>query len=301
MIKPLLQDDALLEDIAGAPDDGTNFHLWWLGQSGFLLKWRGHSVLFDPYLSDSLTEKYAGTDKEHIRMTERCVVPERLGFVEIVTSSHAHTDHFDASTLIPLAQNHERGPVPLVLPVANVNLARERLAGAKFTWHGLDEGKHLTLGEFTFTAIPAAHDLVEHDEFGHCRYLGFVVRFGPWTIYHSGDTRWYEELPNHLRGHKPDVVLVPVNGHDPVRRVAGNLDGIEAANLAHDCGASVAIPHHFDMFTFNTADPDIFTAACARINQRCKVLAAGERWSSRKLQPRQPVLAARPEVIRDIA
>jgi L-ascorbate metabolism protein UlaG (beta-lactamase superfamily) len=299
MITPTLQDDALVDDFVAAPDDGTNFHLWWLGQSGFLLKWRGHSVLLDPYLSDSLTAKYAGTDKEHIRMTQRCVAPERLGFVEVVASSHAHTDHFDAETLVPLAQSHH-GLMPIILPFANLDLARERLAAAEFSWHGLDEGKQVTIGEFTFTAIPSAHDLVEHDEAGHCRYLGFIVRFGPWTLYHSGDTRWHEDLPRLVGAHQPDVVLLPINGHDPKRQVAGNLDGLEAATLAHNCGASLAIPHHFEMFTFNTADPDLFTDACARLNQRCHVLRAGGRWSSQKLAPRQPVLAPRPEVFRDI-
>lgn len=39
MKNPLLQDEALLEDILSVPDEGGVFHLWWLGQSGFLLKW----------------------------------------------------------------------------------------------------------------------------------------------------------------------------------------------------------------------------------------------------------------------
>ncbi|MGZ9225209.1 MAG: hypothetical protein ACXW4M_06595 [Anaerolineales bacterium] len=49
--------------------------------------------MIDPYLSDSLTKKYAGTNKPHVRMTERVIAPEWLDFVEVVTSSHIHTDH----------------------------------------------------------------------------------------------------------------------------------------------------------------------------------------------------------------
>lgn len=153
MITPLLQNDTLLADIVSIPAADANFHLWWLGQSGFLLKWRSSSVLFDPYLSDSLSRKYAGTDKEHVRMTERCIAPEQLGFVDIVTSSHAHTDHLDAESLRPLA-----------------------------------------------------HQL--------------------------------------------------------------------------------AIPHHFEMFQFNTATPDDFIAECLRLGQEHRVLRCGERWSSSALLPR---------------
>jgi L-ascorbate metabolism protein UlaG (beta-lactamase superfamily) len=93
MIKPVLQDDAFLADVRSAPGDRLN--LWWLGQSGYPVQWQGHHLLIDPYLSDTLTEKYANTDKPHVRMTERVVAPEKLDFIEVVTSSHNHTDHLD--------------------------------------------------------------------------------------------------------------------------------------------------------------------------------------------------------------
>jgi hypothetical protein len=93
VIEPVLSDDAFLADVARSPLEGGGFRLWWLGQSGFLLQWQEHHLLLDPYLSDSLTKKYAGTDKPHVRMTRRVVPPERLGFVDVVTSSPT-----DAST-----------------------------------------------------------------------------------------------------------------------------------------------------------------------------------------------------------
>src|SRR5690348_5740210 len=79
--------------------------LWWLGQSGFLLVHNGRALLLDPYLSDSLTRKYAQTDKPHVRMTERVVEPAALGelrVLDVITSSHNHTDHLDSETLLPL-------------------------------------------------------------------------------------------------------------------------------------------------------------------------------------------------------
>ena len=48
-------------------------------------------LLLDPYLSDSLTQKYTATDKPHVCMTARVVAPERLDFIDLVTSSHNHT------------------------------------------------------------------------------------------------------------------------------------------------------------------------------------------------------------------
>src|SRR6266576_6392347 len=125
MIKPVIQDDAFLADVATARGDFEHFHLWWLGQSGFLLQWQGKHVLFDPYLSDSLTKKYAHTDKPHVRMTERVVAPERLNFIDVVTSSHNHTDHLDPDTLGPLLRANPR--MDLVIPEANREFVVNRL------------------------------------------------------------------------------------------------------------------------------------------------------------------------------
>src|SRR5439155_813953 len=83
-------------------------HLWWLGQSGFLVKLDDRYLLLDPYLSDSLTEKYEGTPTPHVRMTRRVVDPARLAFVDVVTASHGHTDHLDPLTLRGSRTRRER-------------------------------------------------------------------------------------------------------------------------------------------------------------------------------------------------
>src|SRR5437762_8221755 len=117
MIRPFLQDEAFVDDVAVAREANDQFHLWWLGQSGFLLQWQGRHLLLDPYLSDSLTLKYAATDKPHVRMTERVIAPERLTFIEVATSSHNHTDHLDPDTLGPLLKANPK--MELVIPEAN--------------------------------------------------------------------------------------------------------------------------------------------------------------------------------------
>lgn len=280
MIKPVLQDDAFLADVRAARSD-DHFFLWWLGQSGFLIRWRDHFLLFDPYLSDSLTKKYAQTDKPHVRMTERVVAPEKLNFLDVVTSSHNHTDHLDAETLLAI-----RGASPsaaLLIPEANREFVANRLQCARELPIGIDAGQSVTAGGFTFYAVPAAHEKIDRDTQGRCQYLGYVVKFGPWTIYHSGDTVRYDGMVEELNDYEIDVALLPINGAAPERRVAGNLDGPEAAALANDISARLVIPCHYEMFAFNTATPDAFVAACQKLGQRQQVLRAGERWSSGEL------------------
>ena len=269
-------DEVLLADIANKHNESNDerFGIWWLGQSGFLIKWQGYSMIFDPYLSDSLTKKYAETDKPHVRITEQVVAPERLQGIVAVTSSHIHTDHLDAETLIPLKKANP--DLKLVLPEANIDFATDRLHENPPEMLGLDAGTVVEVGPFTFTGVAAAHNTIEKDDAGRCRFIGFVVSFGPWTVYHSGDTLWHDGLVNALLPHQPQLLMLPINGNKPERRVAGNLNGTEAAALAKAVGARAVIPCHYDMFTFNTDSPKEFETVCESLQQPCHVLANGQ-------------------------
>ncbi len=276
MIEPALKDDAFLADVRQARNDTGGFHLWWLGQSGYLVQFDGRHLLLDPYLSDSLTKKYAATDKPHVRMTELVVKPERLDFVDVATSSHNHTDHLDAETLIPLRRANLG--IRFVVPEANRDFAARRLDVEPSSLLGVDAGTSVACADFEFHGVPAAHEVLERDARGRHKFLGYVVRCGAWTVYHSGDTVLYDGIAARLRAWTIDVALLPINGRAPERRVAGNLWGREAASLAREIGARVVIPCHYDMFTFNTATPDEFVTECERLGQNYRVLACGERW-----------------------
>jgi L-ascorbate metabolism protein UlaG (beta-lactamase superfamily) len=248
--------------------------LWWLGQSGFLFQTPRNRILFDPYLSDSLTRKYDGTDKPHVRVTERVVAPEALQGIQLVTSSHNHTDHLDRETLLPLlAVNPE---ARLVAPRANREFVLQRLGIDPGRLVPLDAGESATLGDLTIHAVAAAHNEVERDDSGCCRYLGYVLETPEWRVYHSGDTRLHDGLVGALQPFRVDVALVPINGNRPERRVAGNLTGAEAAWLSRQIGSRLAIPHHFDTFAFNTEPPDEFERECRRLGQAFRTLRHGE-------------------------
>jgi L-ascorbate metabolism protein UlaG (beta-lactamase superfamily) len=282
LIRPVHRDDEFLEDILRARLDTGRLHLWWLGQSGFLLEWEGRHLLFDPYLSDSLTRKYAGTDKPHERLTEIIIAPERLTCIDVVTSSHIHTDHLDRDTLEPLCRVNPS--LRLVIPEANREFVMARLEWKREKPDGLDAGQSLTIAGFRIQAVPAAHNDLERDNRGRHKFLGYVVQTGPWTIYHSGDTLHYDGMEQILRPWRIDLALLPINGNRPERRVAGNLDGREAASLAKSIGARLVIPCHFDMFAFNTVSPQEFERACREMAQPFRTLRCGERWSSRELE-----------------
>lgn len=274
MILPALQDEDLLLDIRRSCGE-PGLHLWWLGQSGFLIQHEGTHFLFDPYLSDSLTQKYANTDKPHVRITERVIAPERLDFIDVVTSSHNHTDHLDNETLQAIFRVNP--DLKFIIPEANREFVVNRLGVAKSWPVGMDAGQKLSVSGFTVAAVPAAHPQLERDPQGQHPYLGYIVEFGNWRVYHSGDTVLYDGMTELLHHFQIDIALLPINGAEPTRRVAGNLDGAEAAQLAAEIGAKLVIPCHFEMFEFNTASPKLFEQTARDLHQPFRTLRAGER------------------------
>jgi L-ascorbate metabolism protein UlaG (beta-lactamase superfamily) len=277
MIKPKLKDGTFLSDIRETSKDTSRLHVWWLGQSGFLLQYQGKHLLLDPYLSDSLTKKYENTNKPHVRMTERVIAPGTLDFIDVVTSSHNHTDHLDAETLVPLMQANSE--LKIIVSKANLEFAVNRLQVFTERLTPITQSEPVRLESFTFHAVPAAHENLETDEDGNHKCIGLIVEVGGYTIYHSGDTVLYNGMIKILERWDIDIALLPINGRDPKRGVAGNLLGEEAARLAKDIRAKLVVPCHYDMFEFNTVSPDGFAKAAESVGQPYYVLQNGERLS----------------------
>ena len=272
LIEPFLADDALRADIEAA-DPGDGLVLWWLGQSGFLVKSAAGRVLFDPYLSDSLTRKYEHTDKPHVRMTRRAIAPGELPSIDVVTSSHNHTDHLDAETLIRCLR---REPDRRVRDSRGESRIRRRPARSAMRLGRWD----LTMASRSRWATfrnPCRARRPQRNRTRRTRVAAAIwamsCDLAGMTVYHSGDTLRYPGMAELLRPFAIDVALLPINGNRPERRVAGNLFGDEAAQLARDIGARLVVPCHYEMFEFNTESPDLFVETCRRLGQPYQVLA----------------------------
>ncbi len=276
MIEPARQGKDLIDEIVETrPPPGT-LALWWLGQSGFLVKSRHGLLAVDLYLSEHLTNKYESTSRPHLRMTRAPIRGKDLDQVDLVLASHKHSDHFDPETLPDLMA---ASPALLVLPEAirdhagALSLPADRLLG-------LDSGESVERAGFRVRAVPAAHEGLDTDRAGRHLYLGYVIESEGLRIYHSGDTLAYEGLCEHLGPGPLDVMLLPINGREPARGVPGNMSAAQAIDLAVKLRPRFVVPHHYDMFTFNTVSIDVFVEEARRLPPAVspKVLRCGERW-----------------------
>lgn len=240
---------ALVDDVARralGTDEGC---LWWLGQHGFILKLADTVAYLDAYLSPHPQRRFAPQ-----------LAPQEVTNAALVLGSHDHGDHVDrdAWPLMARASPGARFGVPaLLLPGLAADLGIEP---SRFI--GFDEGTEARVAELEVRAVAAAHELLDPDPAsGRHPYLGFIVRGNGCTVYHAGDTCRYEGLETVLRSFAPDVMILPINGRDARRLRAnciGNMTYQEAADLAGALKPGLVIAAHFDMFAFNSEDPELF-------------------------------------------
>lgn len=231
----------------------------WLGQAGFLVRTAHHTLLVDPYLSDFLAKKYRGREFPHDRLMPAPLAVADLAQLDLVLCTHRHSDHMDPETLLAIASRHPE--CRFVVPAADVEHARglglpaDRLLP-------IDAGELLaSAAGLTITALPAAHESLDRDAAGRCRFLGYAVGIAGLTLFHSGDTVVYSDLPTALGRLGIDCAILPVNGRDAFRTtrgVPGNMSAAEAIALCRTAGIPLLVPCHFGMFAFNTAaDADL--------------------------------------------
>ena len=230
--------------------------LAWLGQAGFLVRSPKLALAIDPYLSDSLARKYAGTATPHERMMPVPVAPRDLVGLDFVLCTHRHTDHMDPETLTAIFSANETAL--LVAP---------RSARARVREIGVPDARvrYVTAGdvlaptaELSIRVIASAHEAIDRDENGDHAYVGYALTLGELTVYHSGDCVPHEGLAATLSETGADLALLPVNGRRPelaARGIPGNFTPREAAALCVAAEVPALIAHHFGMFSFNSADP----------------------------------------------
>jgi L-ascorbate metabolism protein UlaG (beta-lactamase superfamily) len=242
---------------------GKPVRLHWLGQAGFVIDGAERRLVIDPYLSNSLAEKYRGRKFPHVRMMPPPVTPGQIARVDVVLATHHHTDHLDPGTLPALMAANSNAL--LVVPAAARNLALTRAEIDPERLCTLDAGETATIAGIEITAVRAAHETLEQDDEGFYRFLGYALRIGGNVIFHSGDTIPFPGQVDEVAALGADLALFPVSGRDAVRKangVPGNMDMTEALALAHAAGIPQVIAHHFDLFDFNTVPrADIEAAA----------------------------------------
>ncbi len=217
-----------------------------LAQAGFVLRGAGAAIGVDLFVSPR---------------TDRLVPPVEPGSIrglDAILATHEHRDHLDLPALPALADASPGASVVVPAPLRERvrSVVGERVLGA-------DDGLELAIGGARIIPVPALHGVAVADAYtfgreiseGRCRYLGYVVDIAGVRVYHAGDTLAYDGLAPRLRALEVDVALLPINGRSAEREargVVGNMDPVEAADLAAAAGVGALVPMHHDTIDGNT-------------------------------------------------
>lgn len=277
----MLKDEKKLrEKILSTELTDTQIAVFYLGQEGFLMKYKETYLLFDAYLSDYVDQNCCSDTVIWKRNYAAPIDASELDFVDYVFCSHPHFDHTDPITLRKL--NAVNPKAKYIVPYA----LKETLLS-----YGIGEPQILLADadmplllaahpDILVTPVPAAHEQLNQGADGHYEALGYIVQLGQTTIYHAGDCCIYKGLSDRLQ--QIDIGFLPINGRDYYRLnddIIGNMDSREAILLAKETGMKFLVPMHFDLYDVNEVNPGYFVDLLFKLNrqQPFHIFTPGER------------------------
>jgi L-ascorbate metabolism protein UlaG (beta-lactamase superfamily) len=252
-----------------------------IGHASFLIQAAGLNILIDPVWSPRAGPfRILGPR----RVNPPGVAFEHLPPIDAVLLTHNHYDHMDLATLAKLRVVH--GPRVLA-PLGNAAiLAARRIIPEELDWHqgtALAEGLEATL-------VPAQHWSARGLRDRRMALWGSYVLRGPMgTVYHVGDTGYGDGATFRAvrdRYGPPDVAVLPIGAYEPrwfMQTV--HMNPAESVQAAWDCGAAMALGHHWGTFqlTDEPIDQPMRDLAVARAafgipEERFPALRPGQSW-----------------------
>ena len=242
--------------------------IFWLAQAGFVYKTPGGTIVYvDAYLSDCVHRLLSGE-----RYGFKRIMPPALELDEVVADvvvcTHSHADHFDYDAIPVLA----RKPRIHFVAAPDCAVEFEKLGVPADRYTIIHVGQTLTFGDVSLSGVYADHGALAPDA------LGVIVQSGDIKAWQVADTAYRPDQWQDIFAAGIDVIIPPING------AYGNLDGVEAARLARDAHAKIAIPCHFWMFAEHNGNPAQFLDACKELASEVepRLMSQGELFVYKK-------------------
>jgi L-ascorbate metabolism protein UlaG (beta-lactamase superfamily) len=245
-----------------------------IGHSSFLLQIDGRKVLIDPVFSKRLILLR--------RQRRPGVRVQELPPIDLVLLTHAHMDHLDLASLrrVVRVTRNLTGRAPEVVVPRGVEDLVERLGFSEV--HRLEWWEETRVQGLKVTMTPCKHWGARMFRDMHRGYGGYVIEGGGQSVYHSGDTAYFDGFREIGRRLKPEVALLPIGAYFPDTYRSVHTSPEEAVRGFVELGAEQMIPMHYGTFRLGREPMDEpvkrLEAEAARlsIKGRVKVLNEGE-------------------------
>ena len=214
--------------------------LTWIGHASFLVQTPKANLLVDP--------NWAKWLKVIKRIRHPGLEIHDLPTIDLVLVTHAHFDHLDRRSLRRVAEDQ-----PIVVPFEVGSLVR----GLGFrSIHELDYWKSFEHRGARITLTPCHHwgARLLHDS--HRGFGGYIVEIGGRTIYHCGDTAFFDGFKEIGQRFKIDLALLPIGAYDPPSGRDVHMNPEEALQAFLDLGAQQMVPMHYGSFRLSYEPPE---------------------------------------------
>ena len=218
-----------------------------IGHSTFLLQIGGLNFLVDPVFATWLV--VLG------RLRRPGVAIKDLPPIDAVLLSHAHMDHLNLPSLSRIIRHTRRlsGKAPAVIVPWGVADLVEGLGFASV--HTLEWWQSIRLGKVEITLTPAKHWGARKVTDTHRGFGGYVLRSGQQSLYHSGDTGYFNGFHEIAERLAPQVALLPIGAYSPDSFRSAHTSPEDALQAFIDLNATTMIPMHFGTFPVLTGTP----------------------------------------------
>jgi L-ascorbate metabolism protein UlaG (beta-lactamase superfamily) len=204
----------------------------WIGHASFLIQTAKHNILIDPNWANWLMVirrlKHAGIAFDHL--------PE----IDLVLITHAHFDHLDRRTLRKLAARQ-----PIIVPTGVGNLVHD-LGFERI--HEMAWWDSMSFRKLQIAFVPAKHWGARTVTDKHRGYGGYVLNFQGRSIYHCGDTAYFDGFPEIGERCQPEIVLMPIGAYDNPSGRDHHISPEKAVQAFSEMGGKVLVPMHFGTF-----------------------------------------------------
>ena len=204
----------------------------WIGHASFLIQTPEHSVLIDP--------NWAKWLKVIKRIKRPGIELRDLPAIDLVLVTHAHFDHLDRKTLRAIASDQ-----PIAVPEHVGNLVHD--LGFKQV-HELGQWQSFQHGSLKITLTPARHwgARVLHDS--HRGFGGFLIEYEGRTIFHCGDSAYFEGFREIGERSDVEIALLPIGAYDAPTKRDVHMNPEQALAAFVELRARTMIPMHFGTF-----------------------------------------------------
>jgi L-ascorbate metabolism protein UlaG (beta-lactamase superfamily) len=208
------------------------FCITWIGHASFLIQTPEHSVLIDP--------NWAKWLKVIKRIKNPGIELRDLPAIDLVLVTHAHFDHLDRRTLRAIASDQ-----PIAVPEHVGNLVHD-LGFNKI--HELRHWQSFEHGTLKITLTPARHwgARVLHDS--HRGFGGFLLEYAGRTLFHCGDTAYFDGLKEIGARANIEIALLPIGAYEAPTKRDVHMTPEQALQAFRDLRARTMIPMHFGTF-----------------------------------------------------